>query len=88
MLVFVDMVRHQRCELVVKPEYAYKHKDCQMKPPKGAKINETLRFDIKLLEIYSREQVRVVGPREDIYKVIKQRSEFWENPRAPYEVSC
>ena len=80
------MVRHQRCELAIKPEYAYKHKDCQMAPPKGANINETLHFDIKLLEVYGNEDVRVMGPREDIYKTIMQRSDMWETPREPYTV--
>lgn len=80
------MVRHQRCELAIKPEYAYKHKDCQMAPPKGANTSETLHFDIKLLEIYGRDDVRVVGPREDIYKIIMQRSDMWETPREPYNV--
>ena len=84
--VNADMVRHQRCELAIKPEYAYKHKECHMAPPKAANIHETLHFDIKLLEIYSKDDVRVVGPREDIYKTIMQRSDFWETPREPYEV--
>lgn len=57
-----------------------------MAPPKAANIHETLHFDIKLLEIYSKDDVRVVGPREDIYKTIMQRSDFWETPREPYEV--
>ena len=82
-----DMVRHERCELAIKPEYAYKHKDCQTQPPKGANINEMLRFDIKLLEVYSKDDVRVVGPRDNIYKITKQRSESWEAPMRPYEVS-
>ena len=80
------MVAQQRCQLSVKPEYGYKHKDCHMKPPKGADIDEVLQFDITLLEVYSKDNVRVVGVREDIYKTIKQRSEFWESPREPYEV--
>lgn len=81
-----DMVAQQRCQLSVKPEYGYKHKDCHMKPPKGADIDEVLHFDITLLEVYSKDNVRIVGMREDIYKTIKQRSEFWESPREPYEV--
>ena len=81
------MVCKQRCKLIVKPEYAYKHKDCQLKPPRSANISETLQFDITLLEFYSKDDVRVVGPREDIYKVIKQRSDSWETPREPYDVS-
>ncbi|KAL3145165.1 hypothetical protein ABBQ38_001764 [Trebouxia sp. C0009 RCD-2024] len=89
-LALQDMVQQQRCELAIKPEYAYKHKDCQVKSPRGANINETLHFDITLLEIYSRDNVRVVGPREDIYKTIKHRSDFWETPHEPYdvEISC
>ena len=81
-----DMTWHQRCELAIKPEYAYKHKDCRMAPPKGANISETLHFDIKLLEVYSRDDVRVVGQREDIYKTIMQRSDLWETPRELYDV--
>lgn len=57
-----------------------------MAPPKAANIHETLHFDIKLLEIYSRDDVRIVGPREDIYKTIMQRSDFWETPRELYDV--
>ncbi len=80
------MVQQQRCQLTIKPEYGYKHKDCQMKPPKNAMTDEPMHFDIKLLEFYSKEVVRVVGMNENIYKTIKQRSESWETPRAPYEV--
>lgn len=57
-----------------------------MAPPKAANVLETLHFDIKLLEIYNRDDVRVVGPREDIYKTIIQRSDFWETPRELYDV--
>ncbi len=59
-----------------------------MTPPKGVSIDDTMRVDIKLLEIYSKEDVRVVGANENIYKTIKQRSESWESPREPYAVSC
>ncbi|KAL0030965.1 hypothetical protein WJX79_005290 [Trebouxia sp. C0005] len=85
-----DMVCQQRCQLTIKPEYGYKHKDCHMTPPKGVSIDEPMHVDIKLLEIYSKDDVRVVGTNENIYKTIKQRSESWESPREPYEVevSC
>ncbi|KAA6416871.1 MAG: peptidyl-prolyl isomerase PASTICCINO1 [Trebouxia sp. A1-2] len=84
------MVCQQRCQLTIKPEYGYKHKDCHMTPPKGVSIGEPMHVDIKLLEIYSKDDVRVVGTNENIYKTIKQRSESWESPREPYEVevSC
>lgn len=82
-----DMVCQQRCQLTIKPEYGYKHKDCHMKPPEGAPADEPLHFDIKLLELYSKDDVRVVGTNENIYKTIKERSESWETPREPYEVS-
>ena len=81
------MVCQQRCQLTIKPEYDYKHKDCHMQPPKGVSIDETMHVDIKLLEVYSKEDVRVVGANENIYKTIKQRSESWESPREPYAVS-
>ncbi len=81
------MVCQQRCQLTIKPEYGYKHKDCHMKPPKGVSIEQSMHVDIKLLEIYSKDNVRVVGANENIYKTIKQRSESWETPREPYEVS-
>ena len=58
-----------------------------MTPPKGVSIGEPMHVDIKLLEIYSKDDVRVVGTNENIYKTIKQRSESWESPREPYEVS-
>ena len=80
------MLLQQRCQLTIKPEYGYKHKDCHMKSPKGAPIDEVMLFDIQLLEVHSKDDVRVVGANEDIYKTIKQRSESWETPREPYEV--
>ncbi len=82
------MVCQQRCQLTIKPEYGYKHKDCHMQPPKGVSFDETMHVDIKLLEIYSKDDVRVVGANENIYKTIKQRSESWESPRELYAVSC
>ena len=57
-----------------------------MKPPKGANTDDEMHFDITLLGLHSKNNVRVVGAREDIYKIIKQRSELWESPREPYEV--
>lgn len=57
-----------------------------MQPPKGADADEKLQFDIELLSIYGENDVRVVGPRDDIYKTVKARSESWETPREPYEV--
>ena len=81
------MVVQQRCQLTIKPEYGYKHKDCHMKAPKGANTDDVMHFDITLLELHSKSTVRVVGGNEDIYKIIKQRSELWESPRQPYEVA-
>lgn len=80
------MVQGQRCTLQIRPEYGYRHKKCQMQPPKGADADEQLQFDVELLEIYSKDDVRVVGSRDDIYKTVKRRSESWETPREPYEV--
>ena len=61
-----------------------------MQPPKGANTDEQLQFDMQLLQIYSKDDVRVIGTRDDIYKTISERSESWETPREPYEVciSC
>ena len=57
-----------------------------MKPPKGVDIDEPLQFDMQLLVMYSKDDVRVIGVRDDIYKTVKLRSESWETPREPYEV--
>lgn len=80
------MVQGQRCTLQIRPEYGYKHKECQMKPPKGVDVDESMQYDMQLLQLYSKDDVRVVGVRDDIYKTVKRRSESWETPREPYEV--
>lgn len=85
-LLPADMTKGERSLLQIKPDYAYGHRLCQLPPPAGIDPKATLHFDMELLQIYPKEDVRLAGRDQDLIKLIKLEADVWESPRPPFEV--
>ena len=83
-----DMTKGERSLLQIKPDYAYGHRLCQLPPPPGIDPKATLHFDMELLQIYPKEDVRLAGRDQDLIKLTKREADVWESPRPPFEVGA
>ena len=87
-LLPADMTKGERSLLQIKPDYAYGHRLCQLPAPPGIDPKATLHFDMELLQIYPKEDVRLAGRDQDLIKIIKREADVWESPRPPFEVGA
>ena len=58
---WAGMKLKQISALKVKPSYGYRHPECSMLPPEGVPADDTLCFEIQLVQWYPAEQVTWEG---------------------------
>ena len=68
--LWAGMKLKQISAVKVKPSYGYQHPECGMRPPEGVPADETLCFEIQLVQWYPAEQVIYMGEQ---YKTWRQR---------------
>ncbi|WIA33522.1 hypothetical protein OEZ86_006647 [Tetradesmus obliquus] len=87
-LALLGMTRGMRKRLKVQPSYGYQHPECKMVPPAGVPSDSSvLQFDLKLVNWYPKDEVRVAGEDSTMFKRVLRESDKWEVARAPNEVS-
>ncbi|WIA13375.1 hypothetical protein OEZ85_006955 [Tetradesmus obliquus] len=87
-LALLGMTRGMRKRLRVQPSYGYQHPECKMVPPAGVPSGSSvLQFDLKLVNWYPKDEVRVAGEDSTMFKRVLRESDKWEVARAPNEVS-
>uniref|UniRef100_A0A383VCY1 peptidylprolyl isomerase n=1 Tax=Tetradesmus obliquus TaxID=3088 RepID=A0A383VCY1_TETOB len=87
-LALLGMTRGMRKRLKVQPNYGYQHPECKMVPPAGVPSDSSvLQFDLKLVNWYPKDEVRVAGEDSTMFKRVLRESDKWEVARAPNEVS-
>ena len=86
-LALSDMRLRERCALQLKPEFAFLHKDCVLKPPVGFRKEEPLGVDVQLAHLISAKSknLKSLGDTGIVMQVIKE-GDGWETPRAPFDI--
>lgn len=77
----------ERCILHLKPEFAYFHKDCEIKPPMGLQVDEPIIVDVELVAWRADEKAKAVGPNGEVILRTKTEGSGWETPRPPFDVT-
>lgn len=85
------MKKGERRLLKIRPEFAFKHKDCEYHLPNALKEeeNRVLSFDLQLINWYPKEEVTTVIASESVtfLKRVFVNGIGYENPRPPYKVT-
>jgi hypothetical protein len=80
------MRRGEKARFIMRPEYGYATKGCQVAPPAGFAADASFLFDIHLVSWYAKDEVRVASDEGDVYKRSLGEVDTWETPRPPFEV--
>ncbi len=83
-----DIRLRERCGLQIKPDFAYLHKECVLKPPVGFRKEEPLGIDVQLAHFISSaagNSIKSLGDSGIVMQVIKAGT-GWETPRIPFDV--